>query len=112
MSVVMYFIVNSDLVKQMGTGKIAAQVAHAAINVYARMPKDELYQEWKRSGCAKIVLKAPESVMHCLMDKYPKLCCPIFDQGRTRIPSDSFTVLGWMIMRKDDMKEFSELKLL
>ena len=112
MEPVMYFIVNADLIKQMGPGKIAAQVAHAAIDAYTHMPKDALYQEWKHSGHAKVVLKAPEHVMNELHDKYRKRCCPVHDAGRTRIVADSFTVLGWHVMRKDELKELTELKLL
>ena len=39
---VMYFVVNADLIKAMGIGKTAAQVAHAAIAANNQMPKDAL----------------------------------------------------------------------
>lgn len=105
----MYFVVNSDLVKQMGAGKIAAQVAHAAISVYNQMPKNNAqYQQWKREGQPKIVLKAPEKTLLALIDTYPKTCCPIYDAGLTRVDSGSLTVVGFF----ENVKELSELKLL
>lgn len=109
---VMYFVVNADLAKQMGAGKIAAQVAHAAIDAYNRTPKNGLYHEWKRNGNAKVVLKAPERVLRELIERYPDRCCPVIDAGLTRVAPDSITVVGWLVMRKNDIKELTELKLL
>lgn len=105
----MYFVVNSDLVKQMGTGKIAAQVAHAAIAVYNQMPKNNAsYHQWKREGQPKIVLKAPEKTLIELIQRYNNACCPIYDAGLTRIASGSLTVVGFA----ENVKELGDLKLL
>ena len=49
--------------------------------------------------------------MKDLMERYPDQACPIIDEGRTRIDPGSFTVLGFTVMRKGDLKELSELKL-
>ena len=104
----MYFVVNSDLIKQMGTGKIAAQVAHAAIAVHNQMPKNNAhYHKWKREGQPKIVLKAPEKTLLELIDLYHG-CCPINDAGLTRVDSGSLTVVGFA----ENVKELSDLKLL
>jgi PTH2 family peptidyl-tRNA hydrolase len=109
----MYFVVNADLVKQMGPGKIAAQVAHAAIDVYNRMPKNNArYQQWKRDGQPKIVLKAPEKTLVTLIEQYPNVCCPIYDAGRTRVESGSLTVVGFTLEADELVKELSQLKLL
>lgn len=109
----MYFVVNSDLIKQMGTGKIAAQVAHAAIDVHNQMPKNNArYHQWKREGQPKIVLKAPEKTLLELIDRYQNgrdgVCCPIYDAGLTRVDSGSLTVVGFA----ENVKELSDLKLL
>lgn len=108
----MYFIVNADVVKQMGIGKTAAQVAHAAIDANSRSnSSSSVYQHWKRDGRPKIVLKAPESVLRSLISKYPERCCPIFDAGLTKVDAGTLTVVG-ITIASDQIKELSQLKLL
>ena len=98
----MVFLVRQDL--KMGAGKIAAQVAHAAIGLY-----DDIFEGtndyqknaldyWFNLGQKKVVLKADnleimiETVKKC---KELKLqYCMITDAGHTQIPAGSITVLG------------------
>ena len=98
----MVFLVRQDL--KMGAGKIAAQVAHAAIGLYDDIFEgDNIYQKnaldyWFNLGQKKVVLKADnlniilEVVKKC---KELKLqYCMITDAGHTQIPAGSITVLG------------------
>ena len=98
----MVFLVRQDL--KMGAGKIAAQVAHAAIGLY-----DDIFEEgndyqksaldyWFNLGQKKVVLKADnlniivEVVKKCKESKLQY--CMISDAGHTQIPAGSVTVLG------------------
>ena len=98
----MVFLVRQDL--KMGAGKIAAQVAHAAIGLYDDIfESDDYYKKnaldyWFNLGQKKIVLKADnlnimlEAIKKC---KELKLqYCLITDAGHTQIPAGSATVLG------------------
>ena len=90
-----------------------SQVAHAAIDVFNRMPKNNgRYQQWKREGQPKIVLKAPEKTLLTLIDRYPNVCCPIYDAGLTRVESGSLTVVGFLLEADEIVKELTQLKLL
>jgi len=105
----MYFVVNADLIKQMGIGKITAQVAHAAIAVHNQMPKNsDHYRRWKRDGQPKIVLKAPEKTLLALIEQHPTKCVPIHDAGLTRVERGSLTVVGFA----ENVRELEDLKLL
>lgn len=106
---VMYFVVNSDL--KMKPGKVAAQCCHAAIQIYEKMPKDLLYQEWLHTGTTKIVLIATENQMIDLHRKYSNISVKVIDAGRTQILPNSFTVLGFYVSRKSRIPELQDLKL-
>ena len=56
----MVLVVRTDL--QMGKGKIAAQCAHAAVDLYkkASVKTPDLVKQWETFGQAKVTLKAPE----------------------------------------------------
>ena len=98
----MVFLVRQDL--KMGAGKIAAQVAHAAIGLYDDILEGEnIYQKkalnnWFNCGQKKVVLKVSdlntmlEVVKKCKKDKLQY--CLISDAGHTQIPQGSVTVLG------------------
>ena len=98
----MVFLVRQDL--KMGAGKIAAQVAHAAIGLYDDILEGEnIYQKtalnnWFNYGQKKVVLKIPdldkmlEVVKNC--KKLKLQYCIISDAGHTQIPQGSITVLG------------------
>lgn len=89
------FIVRSDL--KMGKGKIAAQVAHAAIECYKKASSDEI-RKWEDEGSKKVVLKVKdlEDLMHyhriCTSKKIK--CSLIRDAGHTQVEPGSVTVLG------------------
>jgi len=94
-------IVNTDL--EMGKGKLAAQVAHAAVqaaeNIRLHMP--EWYNEWLyvESVQSKIIMKTNSEVkLHPISTeavsqgiKYP---AEIYDADKTQIKPNSFTTLG------------------
>ena len=98
----MVFIVRQDL--KMGAGKIAAQVAHAAIGLYDDIFESNNYYQknaldyWFNLGQKKVVLKADnleimlEVVKKCKESKLQY--CMITDAGHTQIPAGSITVLG------------------
>ena len=98
----MVFLVRQDL--KMKAGKIAAQVAHAAIGLYDDILEGEnIYQKsalnnWFNYGQKKVVLKIPdldkmlEVVKNC--KKLKLQYCIISDAGHTQIPQGSITVLG------------------
>jgi PTH2 family peptidyl-tRNA hydrolase len=106
---VMYFVVNSDL--KMGYGKMAAQVAHAAIDAYERTDDKVVLQNWRKNGSAKVVLTAPHEKILELLNKFSCQCWPIYDQGRTQICPNSLTVLGFSIMPKGSNPDLCTLKL-
>ena len=98
----MVFLVRQDL--KMGAGKIAAQVAHAAIGLYDDILEGEnIYQKtalnnWLNYGQKKVVLKVNDlNMMLEVVKKCKKLklqYCLISDAGHTQIPEGSITVLG------------------
>ena len=98
----MVFLVRQDL--KMGAGKIAAQVAHAAIGLYDDILEGEnnyqkkVLNNWFNYGQKKVVLKVSdlntmlEVVKKCKKNKLQY--CLISDAGHTQIPQGSVTVLG------------------
>jgi PTH2 family peptidyl-tRNA hydrolase len=97
----MTFVVNGSL--QMGVGKVAAQVAHAALSLNRTLhEKQDLYEFplyiWNLNGSTKIVLRANSTDELMRLEEHAqRLSLPtalIRDAGRTQIPSGSITVLG------------------
>ena len=98
----MVFLVREDL--KMGKGKIAAQVAHAAVGLFDDIISgNNDYQQsaldyWNTFGAKKIVLKVPNLDIinnvskQCKDAKLPYVI--ISDAGHTQIPAGSITVLG------------------
>jgi PTH2 family peptidyl-tRNA hydrolase len=91
-------VVRRDL--GMGTGKIAAQVAHAAV-MAAEKTKDrkpEWFEEWFSMGQAKVVVKV--SSMDELIEvrkRAESLHLPVVqvqDSGLTQIPPGTTTCIG------------------
>ena len=97
----MVFLVRLDL--KMGAGKIAAQVAHAAIGLYDDIMNgdDEYHIEalnyWNTFGAKKIVLKCDnyetmkQVAIQAKQSQLPFIL--ISDAGHTQIPAGSVTVL-------------------
>lgn len=105
----MYFVVNRDL--KMGKGKIAAQVAHAAIALARRLDvKNKVHQVWERTYQAKIVLGANDQTFQKLIP----ICDHIVqDMGFTQIACGSQTVLAWLPMEEQQVPDqLKQLKLL
>ena len=88
-------VVNAAL--ELPPGKLAAQVAHAAIAAY--LEADEpAQQEWMSEGMPKVVLRiADADVMqdlHALAKQRGLPAAPIHDAGRTVVEPGTFTCLG------------------
>jgi PTH2 family peptidyl-tRNA hydrolase len=91
-------IVRRDL--NMGTGKIAAQVAHAAVMGAERVKasRREWFNSWFGAGQAKVVVKVKN--IEELMDvriRAEKMNLPVVqvqDSGLTQIPSGTITCIG------------------
>ncbi|KAK2710460.1 peptidyl-tRNA hydrolase 2, mitochondrial-like isoform X1 [Artemia franciscana] len=94
----MVFLVRTDL--GMGKGKVAAQVAHAAVNCYMNTEKSnpDTIVEWMLYGMPKITLKVDsEGELLTLYEKAKRaglVTALIKDAGRTQIAPGSITVLG------------------
>lgn len=99
MSFKMLFIVNGSL--RMSSGKLAAQVAHSAIDLYEDISTRRLkgLNYWKNFGQTKIVVRAEttEEILElnrrATQDQSIARSL-IYDAGRTEIPSGSITCLG------------------
>ncbi|HJU35738.1 MAG TPA: peptidyl-tRNA hydrolase Pth2 [Nitrososphaera sp.] len=91
-------IVRRDI--KMGTGKIAAQVAHAAVMGAEKVKtsRREWFKAWFAAGQAKVVLKVQniEELMR-VRKRAEDLYLPVVqvhDSGLTQIPSGTITCVG------------------
>ena len=88
-------VVRTDL--GMGTGKLAAQVAHASLSAYEDTGR-KTRTAWKGEGQTKVVLKAAgESRIFELADRADREGLPhavIRDAGRTQLDSGTVTTLA------------------
>lgn len=81
----------------MTPGKLAAQVAHAAVGA-AWASKTSLLDQWRETGVTKIVLQIPTTA--ALLDLHQRAldagyaCCLIRDEGRTEVAPNSVTALA------------------
>ena len=113
----MVFVVNHEL--KMGKGKIAAQVAHAAVKATLACGEQDpsLLDAWFKTGQKKICVKG-DSAQHLdqLSSDAKKngiLVNKIHDAGHTQIPAGSFTVLALGPCRDADVEIITgDLKLL
>jgi PTH2 family peptidyl-tRNA hydrolase len=108
---VMYLIANKGL--GMSSGKLAAQVAHAAVRAYVlsipiHFEEDErpLVSQWLDNGETKIVLEARDTEHLLSVREYVQSrgyrTHLVIDEGRTEIAPHTPTVLGVEIVDKDD----------
>ena len=115
----MYVLVNNDL--GMGKGKIAGQVGHVVGLITEEIMRKSYesvsgvpdcysrYVKWKKTGFAKIILKATQEQIESLVGEPESIW--IKDAGRTQIASNSLTVIGFY--PSATLKEkFSQYKLL
>lgn len=125
--IVQYIIANQGL--GMSSGKLAAQVAHAAVKSYLitcdrealefDTSNDKLRSViWNSTGYAKIVLAARDTEHLLTIERYLTQhgidTYLIIDEGRTEIAPHTPTALGVELVDKDDPEVkflFSALKL-
>jgi len=97
----MVFVVNTEL--NMGVGKIAAQVGHAAVGLYQILTSkpqkyDYMLSQWDDFGGTKIVLRGENSAhLFDLEDLAKKAQIPhylVHDAGKTQVAAGSLTVIG------------------
>jgi PTH2 family peptidyl-tRNA hydrolase len=110
-------VVRRDL--GMGTGKIAAQVAHAAVlgAENAKHKKPEWFEEWYSTGQAKVVVKVKSlDELGQVLKRVEQLHLPVVevhDSGLTQIPPGTPTCIGIGPAPADRIdKATSDLKLL
>jgi PTH2 family peptidyl-tRNA hydrolase len=84
----------------MGKGKLAAQVAHAALGAAeeAMRKREDWYEEWKRQGQGKVVVRAAgEEELEDLLKQSKALHLPavlVQDAGLTQLEPGTATCLG------------------
>jgi PTH2 family peptidyl-tRNA hydrolase len=84
----------------MGTGKIAAQAAHAAVMAAekTKAKKPEWFEEWRDSGQAKVVVKVKGMVeLREVLKRAESLHLPVVevkDSGLTQVPPGTLTCIG------------------
>ncbi|PIK42136.1 putative peptidyl-tRNA hydrolase 2 [Apostichopus japonicus] len=115
----MVFVVNMDL--KMGVGKVAAQVAHAAVGLHKfLLQNQEVYGHllllWDADGETKIVLKGDNiTILEDLRRKSEAAGLPCYlvsDAGRTQVPMGSSTVFA-IFGRVNEVDDITgQLKLL
>ena len=110
-------VVRRDL--GMGTGKIAAQVAHAAVMAALKTKdrKPEWFEEWFSMGQAKVVVKVTSmDELIKVLKRAETLHLPVVqvqDSGLTQIPPGTSTCIGIGPAPSDLVdKVTSDLKLL
>ena len=94
----MVFLVRNDL--HMGKGKTAAQVAHAAVELYkkASQRQPEMLRRWEEGGAKKVVLRVgSESELMEYFKRYSGDFCAtiIRDAGHTQVEPGTITVAGF-----------------
>jgi len=111
-------VVRTDV--DMGKGKIAAQVAHAAVDAaeFARVKRPSWFEAWQETGQAKVVVKTDggEEALEDLQKQARALGLPvalIHDRGLTQVPPGTTTCLGIGPGPSEDIdKVTGKLKLL
>ena len=94
----MVIIVRGDI--KMSPGKLAAQVAHAAVECAIEAYKSQrpVFNKWRSQGSKKVVLKAKSlEELYELKDKAEKLgiiTALISDAGHTELEPGTITCLG------------------
>lgn len=98
----MVLAVRTDL--GMGVGKMCAQCAHAAVDLFQQTSislhpqRGEWLQRWLAGGCAKIALQVSSlselKQLHAAAKERGLPCVVVQDAGRTQVAAGSETVLG------------------
>ena len=124
---VMYIVVNANLIKNMSKGKVSAQCVHSVCEVIFHLEHNSniVYHDWKKSGQAILVKKAPEDMMINIIsqcrDKTNRLsatgdpfwCARTRDEGRTQVENSALTTLTFCpIPKKYTPKWLADMPLL
>jgi len=95
MTVKQVIVVRTDL--GMGTGKLAAQVAHASLKAYEEASSGAR-KNWKSGGATKVVLGAESEKQVLDLSNHTRSAglpnALVRDAGRTQIDSGTLTALG------------------
>lgn len=90
-------IIRKDI--HMSVGKIAAQVAHAAVTaaIYTQNNKREWFEKWFAEGQKKVILKVESkdeliNLWNIVKSEIPSVL--IHDRGLTELPPGTLTALG------------------
>lgn len=109
-------IVRHDL--KISPGKMAAQVAHAAVSsaMRAKSEKKEIYSAWMREGQRKVVLKIEDLAALEQIERKASsagiITEKITDAGLTEVPPGTITCLGIGPAREADIDRITgHLKL-
>ncbi len=107
-------VVNQSL--RLPKGKLAAQVAHAAVGAFVQA-EDDARVNWLEEGMPKVVLEAPtEADLLRLLDQAVQIGIPallVEDAGRTVVPAGTITCLGLGPADDDQIDRLTgDLKLL
>ncbi|MDD3178271.1 MAG: peptidyl-tRNA hydrolase Pth2 [Candidatus ainarchaeum sp.] len=104
-------IVRNDL--KLGKGKIAAQVAHAAVSSFLKTEKKnpEISSLWLLEGQKKVVLKIDSknellSLFEDIKNIFP--CSLIKDAGLTQLSQPDITCLGVGPIKEDKIDRFTK----
>lgn len=103
----MVIAIRKDL--DLGKGKIAVQVAHAAVTLalYSSKNDTKIFKKWTREGQKKVVIRI--AGFDELMELKVKLeglgfyVCQISDAGYTQVPSGTVTCIGVGPVKADDI---------
>jgi PTH2 family peptidyl-tRNA hydrolase len=94
----MVIVIRGDL--SLSPGKLAVQVAHAAVicAIKSKKKNKKWFEKWEKEGGKKVVVKVEsENDLYPLLEKAKKLGIVaelIKDAGRTEIPPGTVTALG------------------
>lgn len=84
------FLVNGDL--DLSAGKLAAQVAHAALEVQARAGRAAAWNDWLDRGMPLALVRVPQRPLLGMLDLGEAY--GIVDEGRTEIPRGTIAAAG------------------
>ncbi|MEM2870358.1 MAG: peptidyl-tRNA hydrolase Pth2 [Thermoplasmata archaeon] len=94
----MVVVARQDL--RLSAGKLAVQVAHAAVScaLQAKKYSPEEFKAWYDEGQRKVVLKVPDlkalQELKLEAEAFGLVTCLVTDAGLTEVPPGTVTVLG------------------
>jgi peptidyl-tRNA hydrolase, PTH2 family len=102
-------VVRADL--KMGRGKIAVQVAHAAVAAVLACFGGAVFHKWLEDGQPKVVLKAPTAeVLNDVIDRARAAGLrvePVHDAGRTQVAAGTLTCCAIGPAPRDQLEAIS-----